>query len=293
MAVLKLSGEEYSGLADRCASLTAANIERFKASYPNFTADEDSKNRYPAENRYPSALLDCTRGAHEVVGESIVKRIFEEAEELTLKPRVLIYCNDVPKEEIARCIPGCELDFAFDDREAIQKMRETDFDGIILGFWDTKTKAFGGNKSIHVLYLDAGDRDHYIIGEHHPDCRKALLALPGYQVDYAEKFVFNFMIDKPLKRSLGLHTRFISDRIKNGLLDFEKRVKEILRGSITFDADGNPDGSALLFYCKLLSIYGVKEQSKPEEPTHTVDGRKLLQSIRRKTAMYSVPTENP
>jgi hypothetical protein len=286
---LELSGEEHSGLVDRCASLTAANIERFKNSYPDFgMVDEDGKTRYPNENRYPPGLLDCTKGAHELIGERIIRPIFKEAEELAskLKPRVLVYCNDVPKEEIARSMPGCELDFAFDDKEAVEKMRGTQYDGIVLGFWETKSKALGNDKNIHVLYLETDNRDHYIIGEHQPNCRKALLALPNFQVEYLEKFVFNFMIDKPLKRDPKLYGRFISDRIRDEITGFENKVRDILR---------ELDPVELQYFARLLCTYGVEERQKPEpeQPKHTVDGGKLLQSIRRKTARYSVSTETP
>jgi hypothetical protein len=285
MAVLELSGEEHSGLVDRCTSLTAANIKRFKSSYPDFgIVDEDGKTRYPNEARYPKGLLDCTKGAHELVGESIVKRIFEEAEKLALEPRILIYCNDVPKEEITRCMPGCELDFAFDDKEAVEKMKGKQYDGIVLGFWEAKSKAMGTDKNIHVLYFDTDDRDHYIIGEHQPNCRKALLALPSFQSDYIKKFVFNFMIDKPLKRDPNLYGRFISDRIRNEMTEFENTVRNILR---------ELDPVELQYFARLLCTYGIEEQQETEQPTHTVDGGKLLQSIRRKTAMYPASTETP
>jgi len=272
--VRKLSGEVQKGLVSRCASLTAANIENFKSSYPDFEKDED--------NRYPSALLDCTRGVHEVVGESIVGRIFEEAEGLSLVPRVLVYCTNTDRKEFERSVPDCDLDFAFDDKEAAQMMRKNKYDGVIVGFWDAKTKVVGAGKNIHILYFNAGEGENYIVGEHQPDCRRALLALPSFQAEYANKFVFSFMIDKPLKRDPNLYKRFISDRMANELLDFENRVKEILEESITLDVNGNPDHTDLLFYSKLLSIYGIKEQPEPEQPTRTIDGGRLLETIRKK-----------
>lgn len=277
MTVLESSGEEHSGLVGLCASLTAANIEKFKNSYPFF----GNSNIQQAQE-----LLDLTKGAHEMLGERTIKLIFHEAEErgLPLRPRILVYCNDVPKEDFIRNIPGCDLDFAFDDKEAIEKMRRNEYDGLIFGFWETKIKSLGAEKNIHALYLDAGDRKPYIIGEHHPEYRKALLALPNFQADYIDKFVFNFMIDKPLKRYPELHEKFLTDRIRNGMFDFENAVREKL---------SELDPEEMLVYSKLLSIYGVKEQKEKRQTTRIIDGGKLLRDIKRKTALYPVSTELP